>query len=202
MASFNGAATNGRGWWPTCMVVSASPPSLQWGRDLTDADGAPAKPRHTPDDLAASMGPRPNDADGAPAKPRHTPDDLAASMGPRPNGRGWRCHPRPGLLNGRNASMGPRPNGRGWKKLKQVEDGVYRASMGPRPNGRGWLSANGPSTQTTMGPRPNGRGWDTRRLNRDLTTRLQWGRDLTDADGTGFPAPRAIGLVCFNGAAT
>ena len=39
----------------------------------------------------------------------------------------------------------------------------------------------------SMGPRPNGRGWaDSDVGNSAVTNSLQWGRDLTDADGEGL----------------
>ena len=87
--------------------------TLQWGRDLSAAEG----PRPAPASLPArraSMGPRPfgrgRSATAAPAKP-----PAKASMGPRPFGRGrWpeRGSGPPPLP----ASMGPRPFGRGRRK--------------------------------------------------------------------------------------
>ena len=65
------------------MVVAA----LQWGRDLTDADG------HCDD--------------------RRRARQRGASMGPRPNGRGWN-RMKSDMMLFNLASMGPRPNGRGW----------------------------------------------------------------------------------------
>ena len=159
-------------------------------------------------------------------------DASAASMGPRPNGRGWHTFKREGQRERLRASMGPRPNGRGWvgdgssgpstslRLLQWGRDltdadghhGLARldhhrvASMGPRPNGRGWhvsvvrTSRIGPAS---MGPRPNGRGWvATARLLAAKTVTLQWGRDLTDADGRVRTSRTCSACACFNGAAT
>ena len=55
----------------------------------------------------------------------------------------------------------------------------------------------------SMGPRPNGRGWmegSTRGISR--TVPLQWGRDLTDADGPEGMPQLMRQPPSFNGAAT
>ena len=133
--------------------------SLQWGRDLSVAEG---ERRATP----------------------HL-ERLGASMGPRPFGRG-RCHRRRARGVAPVASMGPRPFGRGrmigrysafgaditlqWGRDLSVAEGrevVWPvrndviASMGPRPFGRGrkvGQCATFVEGLASMGPRPFGRG--------------------------------------------
>ena len=138
---------------PNAIVVM-----LQWGRDLSAAEGL--EMRACAEDVRlASMGPRPlgrgrnvkvADEDpftsrfngAATSRPRKDFAALAgvgrriASMGPRPLGRGRHCgnyHSCRPL----NASMGPRPLGRGRLKICRRQRQVSFASMGPRPLGRG-----------------------------------------------------------------
>ena len=134
-----------------------------------------------------------------------------ASMGPRPFGRGRRDG-GPLLGGGRDASMGPRPFGRGRGSLPTMQpltgsrgfngaatfrsrkagaggDRVERAaaSMGPRPFGRGRVPSivthakilgcfNGAATfRSRKAAAPPRR--------RQIPRKLQWGRDLSVAEG-------------------
>ena len=61
-----------------------------------------------------------------------------------------------------------------------------RASMGPRPNGRGMVGnagGEGPRARRFNGAATYGRGWWDSGFAVPAGERLQWGRDLTDADG-------------------
>ena len=175
---------------------------LQWGRDLSVAEGPKAGP----------IGPAP----------------YFASMGPRPFGRGrqiWRGIATP---SGR-ASMGPRPFGRGrlpdytalipwtslqWGRDLSVAEGVWRGA-----HWRENMSFNGAATFRSRKGATSMSLFVARNL-------LQWGRDLSVAEGIILilaepPAddasmgPRPFGrgrsssilrsfalFVCFNGAAT
>ena len=79
------------------------------------------------------------------------------------------------------ASMGPRPFGRGRRVRMRSGIGVGVASMGPRPFGRGR-----PSNSTRSA---------------SSAAVLQWGRDLSVAEGDCI-ADLTEGVLSFNGAAT
>ena len=263
----------GRGRAERFARMTAAKP-LQWGRDLSVAEGSGAQGPQGPPG-PASMGPRPFGRGRWFRAPTPT-EQGRASMGPRPFGRGRRviacggrlfrvrfngaatfrsrkaCYAiqkveREDLLqwgrdlsvaegsssgsndtNFRVASMGPRPFGRGRARKnptmarvpgfngaatfrsRKVHDGRKvrgdegRASMGPRPFGRGRRTAYAP-------PNPvNQLQWG-----RDLSVAeggecgerggveqgLQWGRDLSVAEGPTLRRGRR-GAASFNGAAT
>ena len=56
--------------------------------------------------------------------------------------------------------------------------------------------------QASMGPQLDSCGRRGRRANRDWADELQWGRNLTVAEGSSPAARRARSHRCFNGAAT
>ena len=100
--------------------------------------------------------------------------------------------------------MGPRPFGRGRCRIVHRARGparrfngaaTFRSRKGPPPR------PNSTRRPASMGPRPFGRG--RRRQGRAVRRRcrLQWGRDLSVAEGTSRATAAAI-TVCFNGAAT
>ena len=107
---------------------------LQWGRDLSVAEGTP--PRGTATafprlqwgrDLSVAEGSSGEPSDRIPS----------ASMGPRPFGRG-RVDADTWAWIADAASMGPRPFGRGRPGAQTaLVDMKGHASMGPRPFGRG-----------------------------------------------------------------
>ena len=130
-------------------------------------------------------------------------------MGPRPFGRG---RDRLGARQEAEAraSMGPRPFGRGRHRQPERQLWLRRASMGPRPFGRGRAanptsnfpvqSFNGAATFRSrkvppdVAPRPHPRGFNGAATFRSRKGRdrrraalawapLQWGRDLSVAEG-------------------
>ena len=151
----------------------------------------------------------------------------AASMGPRPFGRGRQRPSR--LYRGRPcASMGPRPFGRG-RRLAGTDIGCTRRGFngaatfrsrkglampfacGPcqRFNGAATFRSRkapggtpaGRGHDASMGPRPFGRGRVAERPRRSAASVLQWGRDLSVAEGRRAQRRRdRVGR--FNGAAT
>ena len=247
---FNGAAT----FRPRKAGVDAGNRGgreLQWGRDLSAAEGRyaaiPSPCRQT-----ASMGPRPFGRGRCcrGSLPRRC---SAASMGPRPFGRGRLrmppCQePAVGLQWGRDlsaaegvwfargapgegaASMGPRPFGRGRQVVRGDGARAHCASMGPRPFGRGRAvntivisprggSFNGAATfrprkvptAPCISRRPRGfNGAATfrpRKVARGMICLyrmggLQWGRDLSAAEGRVRDAGKCTTSSSFNGAAT
>ena len=175
---FNGAATFRSRKVPIDGCGMARRIALQWGRDLSVAEGGAG--------LAA--GPAPSCFNGA------------ATF------RSRKVRGRQGLgLGRRAASMGPRPFGRGRRQALEDPLAGIRASMGPRPFGRGRLPAD------TAYLRWNGLQWG-----RDLSVaegtrmtenigeyaQLQWGRDLSVAEGCAWARARMVGVCRFNGAAT
>ena len=157
---FNGAATfrsrKGRAprWGASGMAL------LQWGRDLSVAEGAT---------LISDL--------------RRV---LKASMGPRPFGRGrsaaaptvvWMSRGFNGAATFRSRKVG---------ESAGIEE-VIMASMGPRPFGRGRfarLLQDAQRRRASMGPRPFGRGRGIpKAAGRHRPQRLQWGRDLSVAEG-------------------
>ena len=128
---------------------------------------------------------------------------MSASMGPRPFGRG-RSRAYSDLDGDSLASMGPRPFGRGRPKPPRRAQGRPSASMGPRPFGRGRLLSGTYAfsvLEASMGPRPFGRGRITMVRRARAPHKLQWGRDLSVAEGA-FGAAAGAGGEGFNGAAT
>ena len=131
---------------------------VQWGRDLSAAEGRSLiRPRCWRGRFNGAATSRPRKG----PRPHDAQEAAAASMGPRPLGRG-------------------RPDRRPARRLK------HAASMGPRPLGRG----RGPAIRfhvaasaASMGPRPLGRGRRRRRRGRRRSPWLQWGRDLSAAEG-------------------
>ena len=165
---------------------STRPAKLQWGRDLSVAEGR-GPTEKSPQKRGASMGPRPFGR-GRLITTRRAPEPChgfngAATFRSRKdvgairlatqkvlgfNGaatfrsRKGRRVPQGGKRKG-SASMGPRPFGRGRYTLNQWRVAMSKASMGPRPFGRG---------------RPPG-GYK----HSELRMKLQWGRDLSVAEG-------------------
>ena len=175
---------------------------LQWGRDLSVAEGL---------------------------RRRAGAEKREASMGPRPFGRGRGTIRRPGggrsgggfngaaTFRSRKASYTTRGRSTSplqWGRDLSVAEGrgggppippCRKASMGPRPFGRGRVGiAGGVLFQlvASMGPRPFGRGRaQPPGIPRLFLKRLQWGRDLSVAEGSRF-LRIGSGYHCFNGAAT
>ena len=176
---------------------------LQWGRDLSVAEGWRA---------ASCCSPWPRRFNGAATfRSRKEPNnrlyqaagsllqwgrDLSVAEGSgahtkRPAGRP--------LQWGRDLSVAE------GRRRPQPVDAKRRASMGPRPFGRGRkveYHRHRRNQGASMGPRPFGRGRHVRAA-ADLARRLlQWGRDLSVAEGSrGSPAISSANLG-FNGAAT
>ena len=205
-----------------------------------------------PSRIRASMGPRPFGR-GRVWCGYHAAPCIQASMGPRPFGRG-RCRgPCLQLAGARRFNGAATFRSRKariaeflvhtcgtlqWGRDLSVAEGqpardifpaTQRASMGPRPFGRGRLytELGEPDSElASMGPRPFGRGRRSRKRVQTATSKLQWGRDLSVAEGAHpeFPGlrhgvasmgPRPFGRgrrgparvgpysrMCFNGAAT
>ena len=205
---FNGAATfRSR---KVCVVCNApeSESVLQWGRDLSVAEGrsVPHPARQVPCfNGAATFRSR-----KAPSWPTTPGGCAGASMGPRPFGRGrpiptWRARPPCTKLQwGRDLSVAE-----GAANARRLAEKRY-ASMGPRPFGRGRtrLAAGKPSARrfngaATFRSRKGAGGGAARRssgrFNGAATFRsrkgyggnvawqggapLQWGRDLSVAEG-------------------
>ena len=101
--------------------------------------------------------------------------------------------------------MGPRPFGRGRRTSPRQAARRPRASMGPRPFGRGRLlwQPSSPASRSTLqwgrdlsvAEGAHGRGRGGCRVV------LQWGRDLSVAEGRGHRYD-AVDVLGFNGAAT
>ena len=161
-------------WAGTCQ--------LQWGRDLSAAEGQAQQP-FSPGHLVASMGPRPfgrgRTAGNAVSQRAARSFNGAATFRPRKGGGGGNHSSAAKPLQwgrdlsaaeglcaaafecGRPASMGPRPFGRGRRRAHLGDGGGSAASMGPRPFGRGRRPAPRVSCawrRASMGPRPFGRG--------------------------------------------
>ena len=147
---------------------------------------------------AASMGPRPFGR-GRNISVRDARAAVKASMGPRPFGRGRRRGHVYGDLLSRHASMGPRPFGRGRSRSSFVAFLSWRASMGPRPFGRGRSIPADSSSRDRK--RFNGAAtFRSRKAAPPQTAgakvpKLQWGRDLSVAEGRRL-GPRARGPKC------
>ena len=131
------------------------------------------------------MGPRPFGR-GRPS-PRHSPrHNPSASMGPRPFGRGRESTGRT-LTTCIRASMGPRPFGRGRRRNIQYFFQLIHASMGPRPFGRGRPRrprAGSPASACFNGAATfRSRKESAGRISGGREAMLQWGRDLSVAEG-------------------
>ena len=104
-----------------------------------------------------------------------------------------------------SASMGPQPFGCGRQRPRSRLQGHERASMGPQPFGCGRLSLlvlRARPALASMGPQPFGCGRSARSsviLRLDM---LQWGRNLSVAEGPPCPPPNSSRPGGFNGAAT
>ena len=199
---FNGAATfrPRKAEEPPDPWTPAS--ALQWGRDLSAAEGLPG--------------------------PMRRRAQAPASMGPRPFGRGRNCAPC-GSYWRRFASMGPRPFGRGrisiWNAHGPSNELQWGRDLSAAEGARGQEHAR-VVRGASMGPRPFGRGREKKReaflqifgmlqWGRDLSAaegsnsriidindkELQWGRDLSAAEGM-TPAVTVGTMGSFNGAAT
>ena len=176
---------------------------LQWGRDLSVAEGCwrcrPTAPRCRRFNGAATFRSRKavkdlrrlyalyalqwgrdlSVAEGDDSISR-TPSTGRASMGPRPFGRGRRTFGAADYLAHR-ASMGPRPFGRGRQMPSNIRAVHGQASMGPRPFGRGRQICA--VCRPKRGPRFNGAAtFRSRKAAADLSSGLR--------------------SRCFNGAAT
>ena len=175
---------------------------LQWGRDLSAAEGGLGGAASRSDgvlqwgrDLSAAEG---FGGGGGATLPR------GASMGPRPLGRGRLCLAL-ALAAQVQASMGPRPLGRGRQAEHDpahCRDQGFNGAATSRPRKAVGLGPRlRPAAVASMGPRPLGRG----RLGSSplLPTRmpLQWGRDLSAAEGS-FESAACQARTRFNGAAT
>ena len=158
--SFNGAATFRSRKGARRRRSGGAGATLQWGRDLSVAEG--------------------RRADFAP------PDHYMASMGPRPFGRG-RLIVGLAPISVWRASMGPRPFGRGrvgmrppCTRFSQLQWGRdLSVAEGPR-----LLPARARARGASMGPRPFGRGRRERNAVVGPQPQLQWGRDLSVAEGS------------------
>ena len=190
--SFNGAATF------RSRKAQAAPPGryglaeLQWGRDLSVAEGPSWRP-DPPTTCPASMGPRPFGRGrgiarllaGEKAQLQWGRDLSVAEGGRGRRGRGGR----------QQASMGPRPFGRGRGRREMPVLQVPAALQWGRDLSvaEGWPTSPRPTTSTpqaSMGPRPFGRGRPQATARRAPRSRLQWGRDLSVAEGRGDRRPR------------
>ena len=159
---------------------------LQWGRDLSVAEGSGCRPTRSPTiwlqwgrDLSVAEG-----CGGAAVPPRAS----QASMGPRPFGRG-RLWPTMRGSVVRPASMGPRPFGRGRAGLGRRHPrtaasfngaATFRSRKGDNGN------VVGRRQSASMGPRPFGRGRFIVQIIPYFSPMLQWGRDLSVAEGAQF----------------
>ena len=156
---------------------------LQWGRNLSVAEGRSWRTRRLKHGKA-SMGPQPfgcgrskDQKEGCPKK--------AASMGPQPFGCG-RARSRRAARSLTRASMGPQPFGCGRAVIAAFFDGAEEASMGPQPFGcgRGSPRARPPPFPTLQWGR-NLSVAEGRRMRRSARAGswLQWGRNLSVAEG-------------------
>ena len=156
--SFNGAATFRSRKVAAEMFKLRKAYELQWGRDLSVAEGSSSFARSIKRKVL-QWGRDLSVAEGAKGPPKDVLQN-SASMGPRPFGRGrlWSRHALAAMRSlqwGRDlsvaegsyadvaarvvasASMGPRPFGRGRRRAAAARREGRRASMGPRPFGRG-----------------------------------------------------------------
>ena len=193
-----GRGRGGQGAAPVSRKVK-----LQWGRDLSVAEGAwrPRANNHLRRGFNGAATFRSRKAktwSACSAGPR-------ASMGPRPFGRGRN------VLIGRRARPPHGFNGAATFRSRKVPKAIHnvrshQASMGPRPFGRGrnrvYRGARAGRT-ASMGPRPFGRGRCMETIQPMLSMHLlQWGRDLSVAEGLWRAAPVLRQRARFNGAAT
>ena len=197
---FNGAATfrlrkGHSGRW--CGLARGA---LQWGRNLSVAEGT----------MTGCAGYAVDGFNGAATfRLRKAQDGVLdsqgapASMGPQPFGCG-RHFPPPSPRPAGHASMGPQPFGCGRGAVRRRPAQCSNASMGPQPFGCG--RASRPRRANCSNSLQWGRnlsvaeGCEGRR-DCALQLRLQWGRNLSVAEGGGR---RRLGgrSSGFNGAAT
>ena len=157
---------------------------LQWGRDLSVAEGSSSEAAAGADSCSLQWGRDLSVAEGCRRQKRRRRDrqlqwgrDLSVAEG------------SPDLWN----QLSPGVCFNGAATFRSRKGGVPRpaqhaldASMGPRPFGRGRLQPGQSLSRSggaSMGPRPFGRG---RRLTAgefEAWARLQWGRDLSVAEG-------------------
>ena len=203
---FNGAATFRPRKDPRGQPANRGQFVLQWGRDLSAAEGAAAStsPLRT---LPASMGPRPfgrgrfgaRDQDSRPPvsfngaatfRPRKA-GEIAVSVSGEALQWGRDLSAAEGFSLALRTGVVPSFNGAATFRPRKDQQGGRRhcgliASMGPRPFGRGRRRGHRACTRgprASMGPRPFGRGRQGRRASRTHGRRLQWGRDLSAAEG-------------------
>ena len=120
-----------------------------------------------------------------------------ASMGPQPFGCGRARLVASGPQRS-TASMGPQPFGCGRLDAGGFVDRRLRnASMGPQPFGCGRLRSYGGQDarpRASMGPQPFGCGRDKSTTTTTATQTLQWGRNLSVAEGgAATPQKKAVG---------
>ena len=199
--------------------------ALQWGRDLSVAEGAKDLEAFCAR-LPASMGPRPFGR-GRPARIPLARPHPPASMGPRPFGRGRlamleRRPEQVGLQWGRDLSVAEGPCASAgiltpamlqWGRDLSVAEGsrwCRRAQPLRRFNGAATFRSRKVHTPTrrspsphpaSMGPRPFGRGRQMPYRTTTVANLLQWGRDLSVAEGVAARLARLC-VDRFNGAAT
>ena len=174
---------------------------LQWGRDLSVAEGAWRAAEWRADmkrfNGAATFRSRKGHSGAYRIGTRRV-----ASMGPRPFGRGRRWLVRFRFLDF-GASMGPRPFGRGRRTRAPVRGAAARFNGAATFRSRKERKPNdaGRQADASMGPRPFGRGRVLTLAVRAPHLALQWGRDLSVAEGF-RPLEAAVRNASFNGAAT
>ncbi len=187
--------------WPLLSAMLTQ--QLQWGRSLSEAEG-----RHVAS-LAEKVvglqwGRSLSEAEGLCAV--ILVFDPEASMGPLPFGSG-----RPLRRNGALPMPVQGFNGAAPFRKRKVDVASWHlrewlpASMGPLPFGSGRLRSAGhvPNHGATasMGPLPFGSGRMYRAVPCVASWELQWGRSLSEAEGTSRTSWSRPGTGSFNGAA-
>ena len=186
-SSFNGAATFRLRKAALAARGHAPRPLLQWGRNLSVAEGR----------SRSGCNPAPLRFNGA-ATFRLRKGTVSISATSRPSlqwGRNLsvaegllRFAPRRRALD---ASMGPQPFGCGRESTIDRMAGRIVASMGPQPFGCGRPLPRDPPQWThraSMGPQPFGCGRVLDGLPMRMLPLLQWGRNLSVAEGCPIPA--------------
>ena len=198
----------GRGRAEGAYARGVSRVSLQWGRDLSVAEGSQLG-RLWPNRLSASMGPRPFGR-GRRGTDRSRARRRTASMGPRPFGRGRiaispRAGPAADSFNGA-ATFRSRKASYAAEVQKEIRALQWGRDLSVA-EGMRILATGRPPIPASMGPRPFGRGRPACPACRRLVARfngaatfrsrkvywpdtmfsvarlLQWGRDLSVAEG-------------------
>ena len=171
-------------------VAAANKGLLQWGRDLSVAEGArvPAAARAL--DLRLQWGRDLSVAEGPPLGPRPRPRrrfNGAATFRSRKGGAGSAA-----AHEDERASMGPRPFGRGrigdYCHVHLWDPSFNGAATFRSRKGEGTHQRNEADKLASMGPRPFGRGRDVEDKHVAATVSLQWGRDLSVAEGSSYTA--------------